>query len=105
MNPEHDIPGKMTFDPFCLLLTGQYYETCDGSSSSVTINTTSIPLGAEVIEVMVYRKRERRKYSPLTTDNTIFYVTGVENHSACTLLSVSVFQPEWQIQTQKKPLK
>ncbi|KAM9340637.1 protein QNR-71 [Symphorus nematophorus] len=54
---------------------GQYYETCDGSSSSVTINTTSIPLGAEVMEVMVYRKRERRKYSPLTTDNTVFYVT------------------------------
>ncbi|XP_042362611.1 protein QNR-71 isoform X2 [Plectropomus leopardus] len=54
---------------------GQYYETCDGSSSSLTINTTSIPLGAEVIEVMVYRKRERRKYSPLTTDNTVFYVT------------------------------
>uniref|UniRef100_A0A3Q3XJ63 PKD domain-containing protein n=1 Tax=Mola mola TaxID=94237 RepID=A0A3Q3XJ63_MOLML len=54
---------------------GQYYETCDGSSSSVTINTTKIPLGAEVLEVMVYRKRERRKYSPLTTDNTVFYVT------------------------------
>ncbi|XP_056274646.1 protein QNR-71 isoform X2 [Pseudoliparis swirei] len=54
---------------------GQYFETCDGSSSSLTINTTNIPLGAEVIEVMVYRKRERRKYSPLTTDNTIFYVT------------------------------
>ncbi|XP_036947782.1 protein QNR-71 isoform X1 [Acanthopagrus latus] len=54
---------------------GQYYETCDGSSSSVTINTTNIPLGAEVMEVMVYRKRERRKYSPLTTDNGVFYVT------------------------------
>ncbi|XP_062266593.1 protein QNR-71 isoform X1 [Platichthys flesus] len=54
---------------------GQYYETCDGSSSSVTINTTAIPLGAEIMEVMVYRKRERRKYSPLTTDNTVFYVT------------------------------
>ncbi|XP_022603437.1 transmembrane glycoprotein NMB isoform X1 [Seriola dumerili] len=54
---------------------GQYYETCDGSSSSVTINTTSIPLGADVMEIMVYRKRERRKYSPLTTDNTVFYVT------------------------------
>ncbi|XP_034401923.1 protein QNR-71 isoform X2 [Cyclopterus lumpus] len=54
---------------------GQYFETCDGSSSSLTINTTNIPLGAEVIEVMVYKKRERRKYSPLTTDNTIFYVT------------------------------
>ncbi|XP_010734062.2 protein QNR-71 isoform X2 [Larimichthys crocea] len=54
---------------------GQYYETCDGSSSSVTINTTNIPVGADVMEVMVYRKRERRKYSPLTTDNTVFYVT------------------------------
>uniref|UniRef100_A0A3Q0QWT1 Glycoprotein nmb n=1 Tax=Amphilophus citrinellus TaxID=61819 RepID=A0A3Q0QWT1_AMPCI len=54
---------------------GQYYETCDGSSSSVTINTTNIPLGAEVMEVMVYRKRERRKYSPLTTANTVFFVT------------------------------
>ncbi|XP_065327167.1 protein QNR-71 isoform X1 [Pelmatolapia mariae] len=54
---------------------GQYYETCDGSSSSVTINTTNIPLGAEVMEVMIYRKRERRKYSPLSTDNTVFFVT------------------------------
>ncbi|MEQ2225371.1 hypothetical protein ILYODFUR_016775 [Ilyodon furcidens] len=54
---------------------GQYYETCDGSSSSVTINTTNIPLGAEVMEVMVYRKRERRKYSPLTNDNTVFLIT------------------------------
>ncbi|RVE66892.1 hypothetical protein OJAV_G00111930 [Oryzias javanicus] len=54
---------------------GQYYETCDGSSSSVTINTTNIPLGAEVMEVLVYRQRERRKYSPLTTDNSVYYVT------------------------------
>ncbi|KAK2830226.1 hypothetical protein Q5P01_018157 [Channa striata] len=54
---------------------GQYYETYDGSSSSVTLNTTNIPFGAEVMEVMVYRKRERRKYSPLTTDSTVFYVT------------------------------
>lgn len=28
------------------------------------------------MEVMVYRKRERRKYSPLSVDNTVFYVTG-----------------------------
>lgn len=42
----------------------------------MTINTTNIPVGADVMEVMVYRKRERRKYSPLTTDNTVFYVTG-----------------------------
>ncbi|KAM4538877.1 protein QNR-71 isoform 1-T1 [Odontesthes bonariensis] len=54
---------------------GQYFETCDGSSSSLTINSSKISLGAEVMEVMVYRKRERRKYSPLTTDNAVFFVT------------------------------
>ncbi|XP_076006144.1 protein QNR-71 [Genypterus blacodes] len=54
---------------------GQYHETCDGSSSSLTLNTSTFQLGAEVMEVMVYRKRERRKYSPLSTDNTVFYVT------------------------------
>ncbi len=68
---------------------GQYFETNDGSSSSLTVNTTKIPLGAEVMEVMVYRKRERRKYSPLSTDNTVFYVTGgEESHLAWTTLSV-----------------
>ncbi|XP_077404054.1 protein QNR-71 [Vanacampus margaritifer] len=56
---------------------GQYFETCDGHSSSLTLNTSSIPLGAEVMEVMVYRKRERRKYSPLSTDNTVFYITDM----------------------------
>lgn len=65
----------------CTCVPGQYSETCDGSSSSVTVNTTDIPLGAEVMEVMVYRKRERRKYSPLTTDNTVFYVTGGDRKS------------------------
>ncbi|XP_056154925.1 protein QNR-71 [Lampris incognitus] len=54
---------------------GQYFETCDGSSSSLTLNTTNFPLGGEVIEVMVYKKRERRKYSPLATDNAVFFVT------------------------------
>lgn len=61
-----------------LCVLGQYYEKCGGSSSSVTINTTNIPLGAEVIEVMVYRKRERRKYTPLSTDSTVYIVTGGE---------------------------
>ncbi|XP_053718054.1 protein QNR-71 isoform X1 [Synchiropus splendidus] len=54
---------------------GQYYETCDGSSSSVKLNTTNFPIGAEVMEVMVYRKRERRTYTPLSADNSVFYVT------------------------------
>ncbi|XP_030645349.1 protein QNR-71 [Chanos chanos] len=54
---------------------GQYFETCDGSSSSITLNTTNMTFGAGVMEVMVYRKRERRKYSPLSTDSTVFFVT------------------------------
>lgn len=54
---------------------GQYYETCDGSSSSLSLNTSTLPLGAEVMEVLVYRQRERRKYSPLTTDSTIYHIT------------------------------
>ncbi|XP_074469897.1 protein QNR-71 isoform X1 [Sebastes fasciatus] len=53
----------------------QYYETWDGSSSSITINTTAFALGSEVMEVMVYRISDRRKYSPLTTDFTVFFVT------------------------------
>ncbi|KAI4881202.1 hypothetical protein NFI96_015605, partial [Prochilodus magdalenae] len=54
---------------------GQYFETCDGSSSSLTLNTTNFTFGAGMMEVMVYRKRERRKYSPLSTDNTVFFIT------------------------------
>lgn len=54
---------------------GQYYETCDGSSSSLTLNTSALPLGADVMEVLVYRQRERRKYSPLTTDAIVYHIT------------------------------
>lgn len=71
-----------------LCVPGQYSETCDGSSSSVTINTTDISLGAEVMEVMVYRKRERRKYSPLTTDNAVFYVTGRDRKKKKTRITI-----------------
>lgn len=76
-----------------LMVPGQYYETCDGSSSSVTINTTHIPLGAEIMEVMVYRKRERRKYSPLSVDNTVFFVTGEDTSDP--------FQPQKQKRTKR----
>ncbi|XP_077599729.1 protein QNR-71 [Stigmatopora nigra] len=58
-------------------MMGQYFQTCDSSSSRLTLNTSNIPLGAEVMEVMVYRKSERRKYAPLSTDNTVFYVTDM----------------------------
>ncbi|XP_059412067.1 protein QNR-71-like isoform X1 [Carassius carassius] len=54
---------------------GQYFETCDGSSSHLTLNTTNMTFGAGMMEVMVYRKRERRKYSPLSVDSTVFFIT------------------------------
>lgn len=54
---------------------GQYYETNDGSSSSLSLNTSVFPLGAEVMEVLVYRQTERRKYSPLTTDSIVYHIT------------------------------
>eukprot|EP00063_Salmo_salar_P059017 XP_014033852.1 PREDICTED: protein QNR-71-like isoform X1 [Salmo salar] len=76
---------------------GQYSETCDGSSSTLTVNTSDITLGPELIEVMVYRKRERRKYSPLATDKTVFFVTDKIpvsvsiSQKAASNLSASVF--------------
>ncbi|XP_024296749.1 protein QNR-71 isoform X2 [Oncorhynchus tshawytscha] len=76
---------------------GQYSETCDGSSSTLTVNTSDITQGPELIEVMVYRKRERRKYSPLATDKTVFFVTDKIpvavniSQKAASNLSASVF--------------
>ncbi|XP_031650832.1 protein QNR-71-like [Oncorhynchus kisutch] len=76
---------------------GQYSETCDGSSSTLTVNTSDITQGLELIEVMVYRKRERRKYSPLATDKTVFFVTDKIpvavniSQKAASNLSASVF--------------
>lgn len=54
---------------------GQYFETYDGSSSHLTLNTTNMTIGAGEMEVMVYHKRERRKFSPLSTDTTVYIVT------------------------------
>ncbi|XP_064838658.1 protein QNR-71 [Oncorhynchus masou masou] len=76
---------------------GQYSETCDGSSSTLTVNTSDITLGPELMEVMVYRKRELRKYSPLATDKTVFFVTDKIpvavniSQKAASNLSASVF--------------
>ncbi|XP_063041721.1 protein QNR-71 isoform X2 [Engraulis encrasicolus] len=54
---------------------GQYYETCDGSSSHISLNTSGWTSGAGVMEVLVYRKREIRKYVPFATDNHVFFIT------------------------------
>lgn len=56
------------------------------------------------MEVMVYRKRERRKYSPLTTDNTVFYVTGGDkNQTACRTLSPTCFSQTSGYKHKEKP--
>ncbi|XP_061738394.1 protein QNR-71 isoform X1 [Nerophis ophidion] len=54
---------------------GQYFQTNDDAFSTLTLNTSVIPVGAEVMEVLVYRKQEDRKYRPLSTDSVVFYVT------------------------------
>ncbi|XP_064205228.1 protein QNR-71 isoform X1 [Anguilla rostrata] len=54
---------------------GQYFETYSGSSSSLTLNTSKVELGAGMMEVMVYRMRDRRKYSPTASDNGVYFVT------------------------------
>ncbi|XP_061112059.1 LOW QUALITY PROTEIN: protein QNR-71 [Conger conger] len=54
---------------------GQYFETASGSSSSLTLNTSGVALGAGLMEVMVYRTRERRKYSPTAADHGIYFIT------------------------------
>ncbi|XP_062385514.1 protein QNR-71 isoform X2 [Sardina pilchardus] len=54
---------------------GQYFETCDGQSSHLTLNTSGWTMGAGVMEVLVYRKRETRKYAPMATDSHVFFIT------------------------------
>ncbi|RXM97140.1 Protein QNR-71 [Acipenser ruthenus] len=54
---------------------GQYYQKHDRSVSSITLNTTNITLGAQLMELSVYRKSNRRKYSPAATASGIYFVT------------------------------
>ncbi|XP_023681087.1 protein QNR-71 [Paramormyrops kingsleyae] len=54
---------------------GQYYQTCGGSFSSLTLNTTNITLGADIMEVVVYQSHSRRKYSPVASDSGVYFVT------------------------------
>ncbi|RXM27623.1 Protein QNR-71 [Acipenser ruthenus] len=55
---------------------GQYYQKNDRSVSSISLNTTNITLGAQLMELSVYRKSNRRKYSPAATASGIYFVTG-----------------------------
>ncbi|MGH0155498.1 UNVERIFIED_CONTAM: hypothetical protein FKN15_029352 [Acipenser sinensis] len=54
---------------------GQYYQKHDRSVSSITLNTTNITLGAQLMELSVYRKSNRRKYSPAANASGIYFVT------------------------------
>ncbi|XP_033849751.3 protein QNR-71 isoform X2 [Acipenser ruthenus] len=54
---------------------GQYYQKNDRSVSSISLNTTNITLGAQLMELSVYRKSNRRKYSPAATASGIYFVT------------------------------
>ncbi|KAM6451484.1 transmembrane glycoprotein NMB [Liasis olivaceus] len=53
---------------------GQYYQKKGGSSVMVSINTTNITVGKQIMELVVYR-RGYRSYVPVTTTNVIYVVT------------------------------
>ncbi|XP_053266173.1 transmembrane glycoprotein NMB [Podarcis raffonei] len=53
---------------------GQYYQTTGGSSAMVSINTTNITLGNQIMELSVYR-RNYRSFQPVATANVVYVVT------------------------------
>ncbi|KAJ7322406.1 hypothetical protein JRQ81_018693 [Phrynocephalus forsythii] len=53
---------------------GQYYQKTGGSSALVSINTTNITIGKQVMEVSVYR-RGYRSFVPVTAASIIYVVT------------------------------
>ncbi|XP_059568542.1 transmembrane glycoprotein NMB [Myotis daubentonii] len=53
---------------------GQYYQKLGRCSASVSINTTNVTLGPQVMEVAVYR-RNRRTYTPVARVKDVYLVT------------------------------
>ncbi|KAG8139094.1 hypothetical protein E2320_001875 [Naja naja] len=53
---------------------GQYYQIKGGSSVMMSINTTNITVGKQIMELAVYR-RGYRSFVPVTTSNTVYVVT------------------------------
>ncbi|XP_023609619.1 transmembrane glycoprotein NMB isoform X2 [Myotis lucifugus] len=53
---------------------GQYYQKLGRCSASVSINTTNVTLGPQVMEVAVYR-RNRRAYTPVAQVKDVYLVT------------------------------
>ncbi|KAJ6666588.1 hypothetical protein lerEdw1_020311 [Lerista edwardsae] len=67
-----DNDSNIVYDRKCV--NGQYYQTTGGSSAMVSINTTNVTLGNQIMEVSVYR-RNYRSYQPVTTANVVYVVT------------------------------
>uniref|UniRef100_A0A8D2JDQ7 Glycoprotein nmb n=1 Tax=Varanus komodoensis TaxID=61221 RepID=A0A8D2JDQ7_VARKO len=53
---------------------GQYYQRTGGSSAIVSLNTTNITLGKQIMEVSVYR-RGYRSYVPVSSASVVYVVT------------------------------
>ncbi|XP_077347412.1 protein QNR-71-like isoform X2 [Lithobates pipiens] len=53
---------------------GQYYQTTGGSSAVLSLNTTNITAGAQMIEVTVFRRGYRKHY-PVTKASGLYIVT------------------------------
>nr|XP_033786767.1 transmembrane glycoprotein NMB isoform X2 [Geotrypetes seraphini] len=53
---------------------GQYYQQTGGSSAILSLNTTNITLGVQLMEVSVYR-RGRRQHTPVAKSSGIYIVT------------------------------
>ncbi|XP_053122125.1 transmembrane glycoprotein NMB isoform X7 [Hemicordylus capensis] len=67
-----DNDSNIVYDRNCV--NGQYYQKTGGSSAMVSINTTNITLGQQIMEVSIYR-RSRASYVPVTTVNVVYVLT------------------------------
>ncbi|KAH0627393.1 hypothetical protein JD844_003028 [Phrynosoma platyrhinos] len=67
-----DNDSNIVYDRKCI--NGQYYQKTGGSSAIVSINTTNITIGKQMMEVSVYR-RGYRSFVPVTAASLIYVVT------------------------------
>ncbi|KAL7976672.1 hypothetical protein Chor_008621 [Crotalus horridus] len=69
---KEDNDSNIIYDRKCL--NRQYYQIKGGSSVMMSINTTNITVGKQIMELAVYR-RGYHSYTPVTTTNAIYVVT------------------------------
>ncbi|KAF7237752.1 Protein QNR-71 [Varanus komodoensis] len=67
-----DNDSNIVYDRKCI--NGQYYQRTGGSSAIVSLNTTNITLGKQIMEVSVYR-RGYRSYVPVSSASVVYVVT------------------------------